>query len=343
VTLYGQEPEVRLLSTLLARLEHRSVIDVGAERGDVADELLRAGAQELYAFDPHPDNARSLRARFQADPRVHVGECAVSDSDGAAELHVSIGPDGERLPYGHTLLERPNTDEIAWRDTLTVNRRSLGSLIESGEAPAQTGILKVDTEGHDLAVILGIGSLQADIVMVEHWEDLTHGLGRCPWMLDDLLAALRPRGFSHFAFIVHRAEFVTLKWDDGAVESDAMGNLVFIHDRVLARVMPDVLECAGELAELAVRVGDGYRRAAADRLELLEELKHTAEERLALIDELTETAEERLQAVQTLGTQLGERDAELREREAELREREAELSERDAEVSPVDAQPADGT
>ncbi len=309
--LYGQDPELSLLGKLVTRLDLRTMIDVGAERGSFAEAMLNAGVEELYACDPHPDNARALRVRFAGDPRVKVQEHAISDGDGSAELHVSSAPDGSPLPFGHTLLDRSDTDEIAWGQTVTVTRRSLQSLIDAGELPEATGILKIDTEGHDLAVVQGMGTLEAEVVMVEHWTDLPHGLGVCPWTTQEMVAALHMRGFSNFAFIVHRGEFVTLKWDDADVERGAMGNLIFLHDRVLARLLPDVLDCAGRLAEQAVRVGQRYMRAADDRAAVMDELKQAADDRTALVDELKQAADERLQALEATAAQLEAQSAEL--------------------------------
>jgi FkbM family methyltransferase len=296
--LYRQDAEIDLLSRLIPHLESRSLIDVGAELGGVAEELLRAGAEEVHAFEPHPDNAATLRARFDGDAQVRVHEYALSDGDGTGELHLSSSPDGGRLSFGHTLIERPDTDEIQWKDTITVARRSLESLIQTGDIPRRTGIVKIDTEGHDLAVVRGMGALEADVVMVEHWTNLPHGLGPCPWTTQELVATLRPRGFTHFAFIVHRGEFVTLKWDDGAVEPGAMGNLVFLHDRVVTQVLPELLYFAGSLAEGAVRVGQEYMRSATDRMAVIDELKRAADARLALIHELQDVADARLDALE---------------------------------------------
>ena len=299
VDLYGQDAELRLLAALAAHLAECSMIDVGAERGGLAEGMLDAGIEDLHAFEPHPENAAALRTRFVGDARVRVHEMAISDSDGSGsgKLRISTDPEGAPLHFGHTLLEPEDTDEIAWHQTLTVARRSLGSLIDAGELPARVGILKIDTEGHDLAVVRGMGSLQADVVMVEHWSDLPKGLGRCPWTTRQMLDELVPRGFGHFAFVVHRAEFVTVKWDDGEVESGAMGNLVFLHDDVLPRLLPDVLACAGSFAESAVALGQMYMYAARDRL--------------ALVDELAEAAEARLRALELTTAKIEKQEAEL--------------------------------
>jgi FkbM family methyltransferase len=326
VELYEQDAEVRLLSMLVSRLDDRTLLDVGAERGAIVEELLRAGVTEAYALEAHPDNATALRVRFADDPRVTVHEIAASEHDGVAELHVSTDRDGQPLSYGHTLLERADTDEIGWGQTLTVKRRSLASLIDAREIPARVGVLKIDTEGHDLAVVHGMGPLGADIVMVEHWTDLPHGLGACPWSTEEMIAAMDARGFAHFAFIVHRAEFVTLRWDDGEVEPGAMGNLVFLHDSVLQRLLPDVLGCATWLMERAVRLGRSFmdaanerlelinwlERAAEDRLELVNQLERVAQDRLGLVHDLEATAETRLHALEAATTRLQTQEAELR-------------------------------
>jgi FkbM family methyltransferase len=271
--LYGQEPEVFLLQALVQRLADRSVIDVGAERGAFVDSLLLGGATRIYAIEPDTDNARFLHSRFAGDPRVSVLEYAATDVDGAVELHRSVHPSGEPLSYGHTLLKRPDSDEIAWRGAVSIQGRSLASLVESGEIPARVGILKIDAEGADFAVVAGMGELECAVVVVEHWLDLPLSLGRCPWTIDDLTGVLRPRGFSEFAFLEHRGEFSILKWGDARVDRGRMGNLFFVSDDALARLMPAFLECASAIAGASLEVAERYVAEAGARLEVIEGLK----------------------------------------------------------------------
>ena len=351
--VYGRDAELSLLRALTAHLDRRSMIDVGAEQGSLAAAMLHAGVDTLHAFDPYPGNADALRARFASDTRVVVHEEAVSDGDGPAELHVASRPDGSPLPFGHTLLARDDTDEITWRRAVTVRRRSLGSLVGTGDIPKHVGILKIDNEGHELAAVHGMGALEAGVVIVEHWTDLPRGSGVCPWTTQEMATALGERGFNHFAFIVHRREFVTLKWDDGDMERGAAGSLVFLHDRLLAQAMLDVLDCVGQLAERAVHVGQGYmqavddraalvdelkaaaddsaavlvelKQAADERLALVDELKQAADERLALVDELKQAADERLALVEELHQTAAERLQALEAARAQLKTRCAEL------------------
>ena len=309
MSLYGQEPEARLLNSFLARLEHRSVVDVGAERGALSEELLRGGATEIYAIEPEPRNAEALRDRF-SDSRVRVLELAAGDSDGDLPLHLSISPSGDPITFGHTTLERPATDEIVWNETLLVSGRSLSSLVQAGELPARVGVVKIDTEGHDLAVAAGMGDLICDVVMVEHWVDLPKSLGVCPWSSDEMVELFRTRGFSHFALIVHQGEFAILQWDDARVSPGAMGNLVFIHDRVVDALLPDVLESASSLAEAAVELAVTRTSEAEERRVELERATLRASA-AAAIQELAQerdvqakAAEERLVTITKLQREL---------------------------------------
>jgi FkbM family methyltransferase len=284
--LYGQGEEVRLLAALVPHLESPSLIDVGAERGSFAQAMLDTGIERLFAFEPEPENVTELRARFADDPRVVVGSYALSNRDGRRELRRSRDPNGSRITFGHTLLARPDAAEITWGEPLPVETRTLESLRRSGAIPPRVGIVKVDTEGHDLAVIEGIGEVECDVVMVEHWLDLPKSLGPCPWRAAQMEAALAPKGFAHFAFVYHRDEFAILKWDDHEVDPGYTGNLIFLHERVLPQAALAVLDSATRLAVAAVEVGETYMHAAQERLAVIEDLRAAANERLAVIEDL---------------------------------------------------------
>jgi FkbM family methyltransferase len=293
MSLYGQTAEAQLLVALLGELRSKVALDVGAELGDITALLREAGAERVIAFEPAPDNIARLTERFADDGKVVVLPKAVSSEDGELELHLSTSAAGSPISYGHTFLSRSNTDEIGWNETVTVGTRSLDSLVREGAIDTQVGILKIDTEGFDLEVLKGMGKLEAEVVMIEHWVDLPHSLGACPWNLEDVTAELEPRGFHHFAFITHRGEFTILQWDDGTVLPGNMGNLVFIHDLALERSMPHILATASSLSIAVVELAQERAEAASERLDVIAELEgerelqaRVAAERLDLLHEL---------------------------------------------------------
>ncbi len=223
-----------------------------------------------------------------------------------------------RIDFGQSQGTRFGADDrVTVHENGTALERSLQSRLEAGEIPQRVGILTLAAERDNLAIARGIGSLEPEIVAVHYWKDLPGGLGVCPWTADELIAELRPRGLRHFAAIVRDGEFTTLKWDEPHVERGATGSLVFLHESRLERMLPEVLEYSGLVAERAVRVGQAYlrawndrealvkelRKAADERLALINQLEQTCQERLALINELTEVAETRLRALESVNAQ----------------------------------------
>jgi FkbM family methyltransferase len=286
VGVYGQSAEFDLLSRILAQLDDRSVVDVGAERGSFSEAMLRAGAAEVHAIEPEPRNAEFLRRRFRGESRIMIHECAISTRDGEADLYLSTDQEGAPLTFAHSMTEHPNTDEVSWNERIPVTTRSLGSLAADGEIPSRIGILKVDTEGHDLDVLEGLGTVNCDVIMTEHWLDLPHSLGRCPWTIDDIVAAVSDFGLGQYACFVHWGEATLIRWNDASIPPGHAGNLVLLNDRVLPDVMPLILESASTLmqqvAELAAR-----RLEKIDEIDLERAIQaDAAAERLVDIGEL---------------------------------------------------------
>jgi FkbM family methyltransferase len=285
MSVYGQEAELDLLASLLPLLDERTVVDVGAERGAVAARLVDAGAPHVHLFEPAPENASSLRERFAGDARVTIREAAVGDGSGTRVLRLCSDASGARVSYLHTVDARSPAGGFVWDDELEVEYLSLGELVAAGTLPRRVGMLKVDTEGHDLAVVRGMGDLDADVVIVEHWVELEL-LGPSPWRVDEMMSALGPRGFRHFACLVHAAPFAALTFDVAEIEPGEFANLVFLHDRVVDRALPALLEIATRLAGSTLRAAREYRAAADERLAVVEELNREARARLEIVNRL---------------------------------------------------------
>jgi FkbM family methyltransferase len=319
VNLYGQEAEVRLLAQSLSTLSTRTVIDVGAERGDFTQAMLAAGADHIHACEPAPRNIEFLRERFRGDSRVTIHTCALSGEDGELEL---------RLPA-----DLPQSSRMAGADTFRVGARSLASLVAAAELPACVGILRIDANEQELAIIGALGDLDCDVLMTAHWDELPDRRSRSAWTAVEIGDALAPRGFNHFAYFVHRGDWTLVQWDDGHTPVSAGGNLVFVSDRVLSDLLPYVLASASALASEVVEAAERrlatmydidrerevQAAAAHERLAVIETLEREREvqataagERLSMIETLereralqTEVARERLRLIESCRGQIG--------------------------------------
>jgi FkbM family methyltransferase len=123
-------------------------LDVGANIGAMTGALARRSA-EVWAFEPHPTLNRRLTAnvgRFrnrQGYATCRVFEIAVSDSDGKADLFL---PDDFATNNGTARLEPTNSGT-----GITVRTSTLDTLL----ADRDVGVMKLDVEGHEAAVLRG--------------------------------------------------------------------------------------------------------------------------------------------------------------------------------------------
>ena len=148
------EPELRLVPAL--SMPDRLSIDVGANHGIYIYAVVMARhASRVLAIEPNPELARSLRRALPR--RCDVLCCALSDRKGRAELRVPR-VDGEANRYLATL-----DQDVA--DPAEVHEVELARLDDCAREPV--GFVKIDVEGHELAVLRG-----ADRVLREDGPNL---------------------------------------------------------------------------------------------------------------------------------------------------------------------------
>lgn len=141
---YSGEPELRILPNICVRNE--LAIDIGANRGVYAWHFLRL-ARNVIAFEPHPGMAGFLKLAF--GKRIRIEEVALSDGEGTATLRIPI----DLMQIGCATIEESNP--LAGGTTeVRVRRRRLDDYVLD-----RTAVIKVDVEGHELAVLKGAKAL----------------------------------------------------------------------------------------------------------------------------------------------------------------------------------------
>ena len=146
----------------LRSLDPLVVIDVGANRGQFALDVLTACPNaSVISFEPLPSEADVFEAILGGVPRVHLLRSAVSDRDGAAQMHVTAAADSSSLHRPTDLQSStfPGTHQI---DEQEVHVCSLDSVSWPLEIPERT-LLKIDVQGHEFAVLRGAERLLGQI------------------------------------------------------------------------------------------------------------------------------------------------------------------------------------
>ncbi len=227
--LYAQETEFTILDSLLPVLRGKTFLDIGAEKGSFAKFLLDRGFTGSV-FEPFPGHQPELAA-LAAKTGVKFFPCAVDRADRTAQFHIACDEKGQDVDYYHSLHKIAQDDRVKHKRVIDVSCRSLASLAAAGEIPTEVGILKTDTEGNDLAVMQGLGPVQAEVLICEFfteglyagWEE-AHPRG--------LIARAEQLGFSQYIAIKRweGQELVSLK--PAVFLPKQWGNLVFMRLKV---------------------------------------------------------------------------------------------------------------
>jgi FkbM family methyltransferase len=162
----GGDPALAVVDTLAGYGE--VVVDVGADWGVYATRLsdLVGPTGRVHAFEPHPLSRERLEAVTRSEPQVRVHGEALSDHEGTATLHVPV-EDGEPVEALAGLSPRRGVQS----QQVTVRTTTLDAAL--GEDAERVSFVKIDVEGHELAVLRGAERVLASarprlLVEIEH-------------------------------------------------------------------------------------------------------------------------------------------------------------------------------
>lgn len=163
--------EERFLRRYLERWPTALIVDVGANTGQFA-AVARAEAvgAVIHCVEPHPAAFAQLAAGADALD-ITVQHCALSDQDGEVEIFDYADETGSQ----HASLYREVIEGVHRRAAAGVRVRCarLDTLAQQC-GMARIGLLKIDTEGHELAVLRGASGLIAagaiDVIQFEFNE-----------------------------------------------------------------------------------------------------------------------------------------------------------------------------
>jgi FkbM family methyltransferase len=160
--LRDRHREIEFYRRLVGNVDREiTVYDVGANLGDKAEVFRRIPAR-VVCFEPDRTNIEFLRQRFRNRPEVMIVGKALSDRVGTAEFHVfeegdafnTLSPKwadavvrevGPRFGLEKNVAGRYNVDTV----TLDQAFAWLG----------RPDYLKIDVEGHELQVLLGMSEV----------------------------------------------------------------------------------------------------------------------------------------------------------------------------------------
>jgi len=157
------ELEVQTCIALLGRRPSLA-IDIGANIGNYTAELLRvAPGIEVHSFEPSATNILILKDRFHTYSNVVLCPHGASNKSRSAELF------SDQLGSGLASLNVRRLDHfgINFGESEAVELVRFEEYWKSSLMMRDIDILKIDTEGHELSVLEGLGDSVAAIDLIQ--------------------------------------------------------------------------------------------------------------------------------------------------------------------------------
>lgn len=191
-SIYFNAFEILCSRVVFRSLRRGSVfVDVGANLGYYSLGANRRVGDDgqVIAFEPNPATLARLRRNVDLSQanRIKIFDCALSDASGQCLLYVPPDP----TMHGHaSLREQDRTGHL----TTAVQVRRLDDVL--GNELSRLDIIKIDTEGSELAVLRGAEQLVTRFrpsILVEFNKETADSFGYSPLDIPRLLLSFNPR------------------------------------------------------------------------------------------------------------------------------------------------------
>jgi FkbM family methyltransferase len=190
-----------ILRAQLRRLAVDCVLDVGANEGQYAALLRQIGYEGwIVSFEPNPECLAALQSAMASDPRWRCFPVALSDKAERVAFHVASSSDFS------SFLEPSDYGKKAWPEmdghSIEVSSTRLDDCFEDlrRELGFSRAFLKMDTQGHDLAVLDGARGCREFLVGLQIELSLKPVYRGQP-DIGEALSAVRAAGFDPVAFV----------------------------------------------------------------------------------------------------------------------------------------------
>jgi FkbM family methyltransferase len=178
----------------LPRVEYRSVIDGGANRGSFTDAFLQLHRPErLVLVEAIPELAEKLRARYSGKSGISIVSAALSARNGEAQFDINRSDASSSL----LPIDSRNTAwfgrDLAVERTVRVPTMTLPALMET-QGLRTVDLLKLDLQGAERFVLTG-GEMVLESVRVIYTEVFFEPLYAGAWLFWEMNEFLAGRGF----------------------------------------------------------------------------------------------------------------------------------------------------
>ena len=157
---HNGEPEVIRRVAAIVGTPSTVLFDVGANKGQFTNHIMDAWlgmSYQLYAFEPSKKTFEILQRSFPISPFVHFYNVGFGEKPGLVELYYDHAGSGLASVYPRDLSHR----QIDFSEHETIELTTLDIFCKENGI-ACIDFLKMDVEGHELAVLKGATQLLSE-------------------------------------------------------------------------------------------------------------------------------------------------------------------------------------
>jgi FkbM family methyltransferase len=184
------------------------VFDVGANAGQYADMLRRHVGYKgtIISYEPIPELAAKMRTAARSDRCWFIEELALSNQTGTATFNISAVDQFSSLHSASTAEVRQFEQQTKINRGITVKTDTLENEIAKYQSRLgfRRPFLKMDTQGHDLAVAMGAGNMLGEFVGLQSELAIKRIYVDSP-AYEQALEFFRNHGFELSAFVPNNA------------------------------------------------------------------------------------------------------------------------------------------
>lgn len=209
-----------LKNNLLKEIQIDNLFDVGCCKGDtIKDYCKKFNLKNIYGFEPNTENFQQLKENLRDFPKVALFNTAVSDCDIETKLYLAGNSSGHSL-LSHTMAHSELPHEKV--TSIRLDTWALQNNVQNLDC------VKIDTQGNDFRVILGMGNLiktvkilQAEVWFCEDGYKDSH-------LFHKVMSYLHEKGLIlyNFSALTH-AKNARLRW----------GDAVFLRRDILSQIV----------------------------------------------------------------------------------------------------------
>jgi FkbM family methyltransferase len=143
------------------------IFDIGANVGNKTNEYLLV-SDKVVAFEANPFLVSHLMEKFKNNPKVVVDNRGISDKKEIKVFKIANNSGLSTFSEDWINKSRFSNKDIRWDIHFNVQTTTMDSIIEEYGTP---DFIKIDVEGYELEVLLGLSSLLENTILSFEWAE----------------------------------------------------------------------------------------------------------------------------------------------------------------------------